>query len=122
MATSSSDKSDDKTSASKSGGKDETASAPPASSGPVLASAADNQPETEGDRELARLGVNPALDNRTGDQRPPTDLPLKPQQVHGGYPGDDSEFEDPPSGKPTDPTRAEGPHGRGPQAGPSSED
>ncbi len=62
------------------------------------------------------------LDNRRGDQRPPTDLPLKPQQVHGGYPGDDTEYEDPPSGKPTTVHQAEGPHGRGPQAGAPSED
>jgi hypothetical protein len=68
------------------------------------------------------LAVNPLLDNRTGDQAPDLDAEPKPQQIHGGYPGDDSDFEDPPSGERTDPTRAEGPHGRGPQAGPSSED
>ncbi len=74
--------------------------------------------------ELDRLGISPTLDNRTGRHRPPNpeDQPLKPQQVHGGYPGDDDEAEDPPSGKPVDRNRSEGPHGRGPQSGPSSED
>lgn len=66
--------------------------------------------------------VDPRLDNRTGDQAPDFDAPLKPQQIHGGYPGDETEFEDPPSGERTTVYRSEGPHGRGPQSGPSSED
>jgi hypothetical protein len=34
--------------------------------------------------EYERLDVNPNLDNRTGDQRPPlVDFPAKPQQVDG---------------------------------------
>lgn len=33
--------------------------------------------------EFKKLGVNPALDNRTGDQRPVLSPRLKPQQVPG---------------------------------------
>lgn len=67
--------------------------------------------------------VDPRLDNRTGRHAPKfDDVPLKPQQIHGGEPGDDSDHEDPPSGPRTTVYRSEGPHGRGPQAGPSSED
>jgi hypothetical protein len=69
--------------------------------------------------------VDPRLDNRTGDQRPTVPAELKPQQVHGGYVGDDTDFEDPPSAgvEGGDPGHASvGPHGRGPQTGPSSID
>jgi hypothetical protein len=61
---------------------------------------------------------DPRLDNRRGDQRPKTSDEIKPQQIVGGQPGNDDEFEDPPSGAPRDPNKSEGPHGRGPQAGP----
>lgn len=86
------------------------------------AETAENTPPTPEPREGQREGVNPLLDNRTGDQAPDLDAPPKPQQLHGGLPGDTTDYEDPPSGERTDPTRAEGPHGRGPQSGPSSED
>ena len=33
--------------------------------------------------EFKKLGVNPALDNRTGDQRPVLATKLKPQQIPG---------------------------------------
>lgn len=82
----------------------------------------DNTPPAPPARDGQREGVNPLLDNRTGDQAPDLDAPPKPQQLHGGLPGDTTDYEDPPSGERTDPTRAEGPHGRGPQSGPSSED
>jgi hypothetical protein len=78
-----------------------------------------DEPKRKGSGEPA---ADPRLDNRTGDQRPDLDAPLKPQQIHGGYPGDETEYEDPPSGSPTTVFRSEGPHGRGPQSGPSSED
>jgi hypothetical protein len=77
--------------------------------------------------EFDRLGIDPQLDNRVGHQRPHLDERVKPQQIHGGLPGDETDFEDPPSkdavkgGEPLG-MRSEGPHGRGPQAGPSSED
>lgn len=69
-------------------------------------------------------GADPRLDNRVGDQRPRVDRELKPQQVHGGYAGDESEFEDPPSADAPEfaSHRSVGPHGRGEQTGPSSED
>lgn len=87
--------------------------------------------ESKGADELEALGVNPQLDNRTGRQRPVMPDAIKPQQVHGGYPGDpetaEDESEDPPSKDITsagDPLgfRAVGPHSRGEQSGPSSED
>lgn len=61
-------------------------------------------------------GVDPRLDNRVGDQRP-VDTGVKPQQVVGGLPGDDREFEHPPSsgdaaGNAVGHTSV-GPHGRG---------
>lgn len=77
--------------------------------------------------ELAKLGVNPRLDNRTGDQRPIADeWPAKPQQIPGPEVGHFAEhasklrdkhpewFADaaaePPAGM-----RSEGPHGLGPE-------
>jgi hypothetical protein len=68
--------------------------------------------------------ADPRLDNRVGEQRPRVDAELKPQQVHGGYPGDETEYEDPPSADAPEfaSHRSVGPHGRGEQTGPSSED
>jgi hypothetical protein len=63
-------------------------------------------------------GVDPRLDNRVGDQRP-VDTGVKPQQVVGGFPGDDREFEHPPSPGSDDVVgnavghTSVGPHGRG---------
>ncbi len=72
--------------------------------------------------ELSQLGVNPALDNRTGDQRPEmVEWPAKPQQVDGPEVGHFAEhaeqFGDAASkSTPAAPagTKAEGPHGLGP--------
>ncbi len=66
--------------------------------------------------------TDPRLDNRSGDQRPKVADEVKPQQVYGGQPGDEREFEDPPSGTPTSVYRSEGPHGRGPKAGPAHDE
>lgn len=67
-------------------------------------------------------GVDPRLDNRVGDQRP-YDTGVKPQQIVGGLPGDEREFEHPPSPVSGDGVGAGagddvghtsvGPHGRG---------
>ena len=59
-------------------------------------------------------GVDPRLDNRVGDQRP-VDTGVKPQQIVGGFPGDERDFEHPPSdgeGEDVGHTSV-GPHGRG---------
>jgi hypothetical protein len=74
--------------------------------------------------EYARLGVNPALDNRTGDQRPQRrGLEPKPQQFDGPEVGHfeehaeehGGEFRELFGGGDVDPVgmRSEGPHGRG---------
>lgn len=65
--------------------------------------------------------VDPRLDNRVGEQRP-YDSGIKPQQVYGGQPGDESEDEDPrsagdPEGGNFVGHGSEGPHGRGPAVG-----
>lgn len=62
-------------------------------------------------KELDELGVNPKLDNRTGDQRPKeVDFPAKPQQID---PEDDSPEEfGKKTGKPLG-SHSEGPHGLG---------
>lgn len=66
--------------------------------------------------------IDPRLDNRGGDQRPELGE-IVPQQIHGGQPGDDTDYEDPPSADVKSlGHRSVGPHGRGPQSGPSSED
>lgn len=71
--------------------------------------------------ELRELGVNPALDNRTGDQRPQAaEWPAKPQQVDGPEVGRLAEHAEkvgdtftPASGDPIG-AKSEGPHGLGP--------
>jgi hypothetical protein len=115
----STDKSGDKSTADK---PSPTARTGTASTGSKADSeTTDNRPPAPPARDGQAPGTDPRLDNRTGDQAPQPG-PMPPQQVHGGYPGDESDDEDPPSGKPSDPNRSEGPHGRGPQVGPSSDD
>lgn len=74
--------------------------------------------------EYAKLGINPKLDNRLGDQRPFDTGQVKPQQIDGPEVGHyaehaeqfRAEFEEaiaPPQGDPIG-ARSEGPHGRGP--------
>jgi hypothetical protein len=74
--------------------------------------------------ELARLGVNPRLDNRTGGQRPSLAVwPAKPQQVPGPEVGHFAEHDqrlrskhpkwfDKPTPEPAG-MRSQGPHGLG---------
>jgi hypothetical protein len=64
--------------------------------------------------------VDPRLDNRIGEQRP-YDNGIKPQQVYGGFVGDESDDEDPKSDGDPDGGfvghGSVGPHGRGPAVG-----
>jgi hypothetical protein len=69
--------------------------------------------------ELADLGIDARLDNRTGDQRPTVPTKPKPQQIDGPEVGHEREHaeQNPPVedelGEPLG-TKSEGPHGLGP--------
>lgn len=67
---------------------------------------------TRAEKELAELGVDPRLDNRTGKDRPElVEWPAKPQQVDPEHPEDAEKFVKPsfpPAG-----AHSEGPHGLG---------
>ena len=71
--------------------------------------------------EYGRIGVNPRLDNRVGDQRPPAaEWPAKPQHVDGPEVGHFAEHAERHGGEAVVDDRerlgmkAEGPHGLGP--------
>jgi hypothetical protein len=83
--------------------------------------AKDSAPKARSTRDGSEPALDPKLDNRVGEQRPYM-TGIKPQQVYGGFPGDESEEEDPRSEEVVSEGDfvghgSDGPHGRGPAAG-----